>query len=138
MPSNRTYSMPMFWIFFFYYWSYWLSHQKFFIIDFGLLCSPQSRPALLYLCFLPWHVACSLCKVSRFYHNLHYCYAYIPDYMGQHLTITYGKILWCKTMRLLLEMCDFLVFLIIDRVPHALHQRGGNKPDVQWPTLSKF
>ena len=124
--------------FFFYYWSYCLSQQKFFIIDFGLLCSPQSRPAWLCLYFLPWHVACSLCKVSRFSHNLHYCYTYIPDYMGQHWAITYGKTLWCKTMRLLLEMCDFPVFLIIDRVPHALHQRGGNKPDVQWPTFSKF
>ena len=33
-------------------------------------------------------------------------------------------------MPLLWEMCDLRVFLIIDRVPLALAQREGNKPDV--------
>ena len=41
-------------------------------------------------------------------------------------------------MPLLWEMCDLPVFLIIDRVPLALAQREGNKPDVWWPILSKF
>ena len=52
--------------------------------------------------------------------------------------MTYGKSLWGKTMPLLWEMYDLPVFLIIDRVSHALAQQEGNKPDVWWPILSKF
>ena len=37
--------------------------------------------------------------------------------------MTYGKTLWHKTMRLLLEMCGLPVFLMIDKVPHELAQR---------------
>ena len=57
---------------------------------------------------------------------------------GRHLTMTYGKTLWRKTMRLMQEMCHLPAFSIIDRVTHALAQRERNKPDVRWPTLSKF